>query len=207
MKKSVLIVLAFLTFTSGYAQDPERTKVDFGIKGGVNITGIAGEYSRDIQTAYKISLHGGIFASAPIIRDKVGLQLEALFSAKGYKADVEDTDTLNNATVRNSIVHNQFWLDVPLIVQFFPGSGWELHGGVQYSILLLEQYVNFAPSRKEKITVSNTDFGILIGAAYKLDARNKVGARYIYGLDEIMNFDGSSAHSSLFQVYVGFAFF
>lgn len=183
------------------AQDPERTKVDFGIKGGVNVAGIEGDYSREIQAAYKISINGGLFSSVPIIGDKVGIQLEALFSGKGYKADVQDSILLN------SIVHNQFWLDIPLFVQFFPGSGWEIHAGAQYSILLFEQYVNFATSRKEKLDVSNNDLGILLGGAYRIDKKNKVGARYIYGLNDIMDFDGKTARSSLFQIYIGFSFF
>ena len=181
-----------------FAQDPEKTKLDFGIKGGVNVAGIEGDYAKSIQASYKVTLHGGVFVSYPLVKDKLRLQMDLLVSGKGYKADVEDSILLT------SIVQNMFYLDIPFYAQFFTGKGWELHGGVQYSLLLGEQYVNFAPSRKAKMSVSDSDFGVLLGGAYKIDMRNKVGARYIYGLNNIINFDGLDSHSSLFQFYIAF---
>ncbi len=202
MKKLLLFVLTFLSIHFAWGQDPEKTKVDFGLKVGVNVGGIEGSYDDELNANYKVSLHGGFFLSYPLLRDRLSFQFEALFSGKGYKADVFDS------LVRNSITHNLFYLDLPFILNLELGSGWAVHAGFQYSILIFEEYVNFTTERKDDLQVSNNDYGIVAGVSYDVDKKNQIGIRYIYGLPDIMEYQNSTtAHSSLFQAYVAFTLF
>ncbi len=198
--KRVLLLVLILSCLDVLGQSGSTSKFDLGIKGGVNLAGIAGEYSRDIKSLFKVSLNGGGFASYPIFRDELRIQAEVLFSAKGYKASVTDSVFLSDIT------HNLYYLDLPLVLNYSLGSGWDVHLGVQYSFLLFEQYVNFDPDRKELLKVSDSDLGIAVGFSYDIDERTKAGFRYIHGIEDAYDFSSRTGHNILFQIYFSYNF-
>ena len=186
------LLLASICSTGLYAQG-----LDFGIKAGVNIANqkITGDYEPD--TKAKIGLHGGVFVTW-MFSEKLGLQPEVLFSAQGStdKSDLYDYSIITN------------YVNIPVLVRYDINDMFSVHAGPQFGLLLSAKEEEDGVKDDIKDDFKATDFGIALGAEADLPANFGVGARYIFGvtnvLKEQMSFDDTVIKNGLFQIYVKF---
>jgi hypothetical protein len=130
MNKTLLLLTVSIALLANVsiAQDM-RSSIHLGPKVGVNISNVYDSESEDFDADPKLGLAAGLFVSIPIGKF-LGIQPEALFSQKGFKAsgsilgsDYTITRTLN-------------YIDIPLLVVVKPSEKFSIVAGPQYSYLM-----------------------------------------------------------------------
>jgi hypothetical protein len=138
MKKLFLIVVTIAFMASIIsAQDNSsdlRSKLQFGLKAGGNLSNVYDSKNQDFKADYKIGFAAGAFLAIPIGKF-LGLQPEILFSQKGYKA----AGTV--LTIPYEFTHTTTYIDVPLLLALKPSEHVTLLAGPQYSFLMNQKDV------------------------------------------------------------------
>ncbi|MBN2756893.1 MAG: PorT family protein [Bacteroidales bacterium] len=129
MKKIILMIVSviFMTNISNAQVSNQRTKLNFGIKGGLNFSNVYDTKSEDFSADSKRGFVAGVFVAIPIGK-YLGFHPEVLFSQKGYKAS--GTYIIDYKFIRTSN-----FIDVPLLFEFKPTEMLTLVAGPQYSYL------------------------------------------------------------------------
>ncbi|RDK85348.1 porin family protein [Marinirhabdus gelatinilytica] len=215
MKKQVLfIAIAIFSFGAMNAQD-----LRFGAKAGVNFASIGGDNTDDVEgrTGFHI---GGLVEI--MFTEKFGIQPEILYSAQGYSLeDEEDGFTFSDET-------NLDYINIPVMAKYYIVEGLAVEAGPQVGFLVSanQEFEVQGPndeqfeSGEEDISdfVSGIDFGLALGASYRLDMGVFFGARYTLGLSNInegdvdfgifgdLDIDVPENQNNVFQVSVGYSF-
>jgi hypothetical protein len=133
MKKIIVAAATALGFLNGLmAQDSAtdlREKLMFGLKGGVNYSNVYDSKGEQFQADPKLGMAAGVFLAIPIGRF-LGIQPEALFSQKGFKAD----GVILGTTYKLTRTSNYF--DFPLFFALKPSEFVTLLAGPQFSYLV-----------------------------------------------------------------------
>ena len=183
---AAVMALPSLTFGQG---------IGLGIKGGLNfanvdVKNIPGQ-SFDTKTGYHI---GGVVIIN--LSEKWGIQPELLFSAQG-------TETPDSKSDFN-------YLSIPILLRWKPVDLLSIEAGPQFGILLSaeEDLVGDV-----KDAFKSNDSGVALGATVHLPLGLNVGARYYWGIGNILEdpdfFDLDSdaeVKNKMFQIYVGWTF-
>ncbi|MBF8964321.1 PorT family protein [Pontibacter sp. FD36] len=209
MKKSILLLLAFLFSIGAYAQTDygpsagqqnhnlfsgTGTNSGFGIKGGVNFATLRGS-DKDVLGNFSglTTFHAGVYTQFSL-GNTFSIQPEALYSRKGIER--------NDSTFRFD------YLEVPILAVFNITENVSIHFGPQVGILM---------SAKEEDTEVNIEplntfaYGIAAGAEARLSIF-RLGARYNLGLEDLRkeNNQGQKINQDIkhgvFQVYLGLGF-
>lgn len=168
-----------------YGQD-DRADLQFGLKAGVNYSNVYDSEGEEFDADAKFGFAGGIFVAVPI-GTYFGLQPEALFSQRGFKATgiilggpYEFTRTIN-------------YIDLPVLLSIKPTRIVTLLAGPQFSFLLnqrnafeststtIAQEQEFEDDNIRKVTLGVTaglDFNVenlVIGARIAWDMLNNNG--------------------------------
>ncbi len=188
MKKIILFLLFFVGIISVKAQ------LNAGIKGGVNISDLqvfASDNSVNndaFQT--RASYHIGTFVNSSF-SDHFGIQVEVLFSNKGFKYETDSIGTLN-ASLN--------YLNFPVLFYYRPAKLVEIEFGPEFGYLISGEDL-----------VKSFDMGIDIGLRFRLSPKFNAGIRYYQGFKFDMkkgNYnsgEGSPKYSnSTLQVSLGF---
>ncbi|NMH28097.1 porin family protein [Flavobacterium silvaticum] len=209
--KSLKIFAAtlLLTGTTAFAQEKvDNTlsrKPTFGVKGGVNFATVTGGDfdSPDSRTSF----HAGALAEFPLA-DIFSLQVEALYSGQGYKADFSGSDG-------DKAEFQLDYINVPVLAKFYIVKGLSIEAGPQFSFLVHEEF-DFNPnSGNGDIDLNNTDldaenfeFGVAGGLTFQTEFGLFASGRYNYGFTEIFRkTEGlDDIHNSVFQISVGYKF-
>lgn len=186
--KKIMLVLLFATATI-FAS----AQVQFGLKAGVNFSTLGGD-DFDEVTGKKSNtgFYFGGLAHIPI-SDNFGFQPELIYSAKQGLEFVESGDELNL---------NLNYLNIPLMLQY-KTSGFYLEAGPQIGLLL---------TAKSKITIGGVtaeedikdelkgvDFGINLGLGYVMSSGFGFGARYNFGMSNIVDDPDADAKNRVFS--------
>lgn len=186
------LMLASICSTVLHAQP-----IDFGIKAGVNIANqkITGDF--ELDTKAKIGFHGGVFV-VWMFTEKVGLQPEILFSAQGSKDKDDNYDY--------SIITN--YVSIPVLVRYNINEMFSVHAGPQIGILMTAKEEFDGDSDDIKDDFKSTDIGLALGGEADFTEKIGVGARYIFGLTNVLkageSFDDTELKNGVFQIYVKF---
>lgn len=188
MRKLILISLLFVGIISAKAQ------LNAGIKGGVNISDLqvfASDNSVNndaFQT--RASYHIGTFVNSSF-SDHFGIQVEVLFSNKGFKYETDSLGTLN-ASLN--------YLNFPVLFYYRPAKLVEIEFGPEFGYLISGEDL-----------VKSFDMGIDIGLRFRLSPKFNAGIRYYQGFKfemkkgDYSSGEGSSKYSnSTLQVSLGF---
>jgi hypothetical protein len=132
MKKIILTIAAVtsLAFHS-IAQDnasPEYDRVRIGVKAGVNYSNVYDSQGAAFVANPKFGLAAGGFLSVPVI-PFVGLQLEVMYSQKGFQATGDVLGSTYNFTRTTD------YIDVPLFITLKPVRILTIMAGPQFSYL------------------------------------------------------------------------
>ena len=197
MKKIFLVLLASAGITSAAHAQGAR----LGVKAGANLSNIVG---KDLEgPTNKFGAHAGFVAELGIT-DNFAIQPEVLFSMKGAQ-DEDDSD----------FRINQSYIDVPVLLKI-KADGLFFEVGPQVGLLVGSKIKANKLSIDSKDAFKTLDFGYVAGLGYELSNGPMIGLRYNGGLSDIVkkedsngvsiDFDGSKARNSVFQLYVGFMF-
>ena len=169
MNKFILTSLAFLLFIN-YASG----QIKFGAKAGLNFSNARNIGSTENKN--KFGINAGLLGKL-YIRKRFLIQLESLYSIKGYKFP---------KTALNGSGFLQFnYISVPLLVGFKFTD--------KFAALLGPEF-NFLTRAKSKFNNTDHDvtkiyrkfdLGIDLGVAYNLNAKLGIELRYFYGFEDL----------------------
>jgi hypothetical protein len=189
MKKLALVFLAGISFATAKAQ------FQFGAKGGLNFATVSGSDAGDVSTRVNINL--GVYARLPLA-EKISLQPELVYSNQGAGFD------------RGSIALN--YLNIPILLRYYAGSGFAIFTGPQVGFLLGAHYKYNGNSLNAKDSYNSGDFAWAVGLAYKIPS-TKLGidARYNFGIanveDRAHTGMTGSVRNDVFQLGVTYTLF
>ena len=187
-----------LIITNGTAQEE---KITFGIKTGVNVATLTGDFSDEL--GYRTGFHIGGLVEIPLL-EKFALQPEIIYSTQGASNDFEDGDLSEEITIRLD------YLNIPVMAKYYIIEGLSVQAGPQLGILLsAEQEIesSFENSEEDlKDFISSIDLGFNFGVGYQLHFGLFFEARYNQGITNINDDFDEGNQNSLFQFSVGYKF-
>ncbi|MCG2431397.1 porin family protein [Aequorivita xiaoshiensis] len=186
MKNSVYlsIFLVFMTFTI-HAQSEFR----LGVKGGVNFASVGGDFTNNTRGVFEYHLGG--LAEFPVVTN-LTFQPELLFSAQGSEHNTMATDGPRIITKLN-------YINLPLMAKYYLIDNFSVMGGPQlgYLVSAKNEITSSGFSGRSttqendlKDDISNFDFGLGIGAEYRLDLGIFVQLRYVIGMSNVNATEG-----------------
>jgi opacity protein-like surface antigen len=219
MKKLLFSTAAAALVAAVAAPAAHAQSVRFGLKAGANLSNLSGDLVQQDQYKNRFGFQGGAIVNLGLVADDfLAIQLEALYSQKGFKYADQQYTFLNN-TIRNTGNVRYDYIDIPLLLRLKTG-GIFFEAGPQYSYLLNisnnrtqtlnGNTVNSVSSNTSDLDrVRRNELGYAAGLGFQSESGFLLGLRYNgaftdfakdgYSSDEFRN-----ARNSAFQAYVGF---
>lgn len=208
MKKNIFL-LNILLFVFLFA---DAQIVNLGIKAGTNNSKIIGTDAYEIvsETSVPISgifsFHAGVFAVIKI-NDKFAIQPEVLYSEQGFK--YTQFVTVNNEQVEYNLDVNMDYINIPIMVKYYPFEQFFLDFGPQIGFLINADQESLSGTSVIKSDVKkaydDTDTGFNFGLGYEGDKYTIYG-RYTLGLKDIHKTADADNKNSVIQFGVGYKF-
>jgi hypothetical protein len=176
MKKLSLVFAAMFFSAALYAQ----LTPTFGLKGGVNLSQWKIEDAEDDALKNRVGFHIGLLSHIHL-SDQIGLQPEVQYSLEGTEQEFagEDFD------------YKLGYLNVPIMLQYMFDNGFRLEAGPQFGFLLsAEQEGDVNEDIKDLFKPTNVGLGV--GLNYLSHSGFGIGGRYIFGLSDISDVEGSN---------------
>jgi hypothetical protein len=191
----ILLMCSLIIPVSLFAQ-----QIDYGIKGGVNISNL---FINDIddETA-RTGFHAGVYAKVPA-GAIFAVQPEILFNTKGTFAAYDNGE----------VDFRLNYIDVPILADFKLGTSADIYVGPYVGILLTsnaEPEGTFSDEYEEfdRSDFAPLDFGLSAGFGINFEIFS-IGTRYNLGLVQVAKSEDAeallgNARNSLAQVYLAF---
>ncbi len=162
-------------------------KVTIGVKLGMNMQKLDGDLP---DSKYKSGIVGGAFVS--VDRKKVGIRVEGLL--KTAKLSIYNTNVKVNAV----------FVDVPLLLEYKIVPRLWIQAGPQFSSMLSAKSTDGVDA---KSVFNTSDVSAVIGIEAALPLKLTVGARYIYGFNNLNGATyGGELKSRSLQFSIGYRF-
>lgn len=183
-------------------------KVQFGIKGGANVSGLSASINSDSE--FKSGLNVGFYFKAPIGRNAF-FRPEMLYSVQGQK----DNYTYSTGVDAGKTTTTLSYLNIPLLLEF--GKTITLQTGMQVGVLLSADEkgrIGTEPVDDDlKKFMSKVDMSFVVGMGANLTPRFNLGARYNLGLSDIFKnayepypgLEFPSVKNRVFHFFVGYS--
>ena len=153
-----------------------NAQLQFGLKGGVNISNFTGGDFNNIEKSAYVAWHAG--GLVRIKFDHLVLQPEVLFSTQGAKLD--DGTTEENYEIT--------YVNIPIMLQWqFKGSFY-VEAGPQVGFKVSEDIPNSAIDEFAK----STDLSIGVGLGFLKSKGLGIGGRYTVGVSKVGEFDSAN---------------
>ena len=153
-----------------------NAQLQFGLKGGVNISNFTGGNFNNIEESSLVAFHAG--GLVRIKFDHLVLQPELLFSSQGAKLD----DGVTEADYKVSYVN------IPIMLQWqFKGSFY-IEVGPQAGFKVSEDIPNSTIDEFAK----STDLSIGVGLGFLKNKGLGIGGRYMVGVSNVGDFDSAN---------------
>jgi hypothetical protein len=192
MKKFLfLFSCATLAFSAANAQS------GFGIRGGANFFNFGGSDVKENDYTNRVGFHAGVYATI-LPEGPVSIEPGVFYSVKGTQND----DVLDSRAIFD-------YIDVPVLVRFRVGEGFNLFAGPQVSFLTKSKFEgNFGSSTVSINTdeVKNTDAGLVVGLGYNLPQGFNIQGSYDYGMTPIFKNSDADVYNRGFKVSLGYTF-
>jgi hypothetical protein len=219
MKKLLLSTVATALVAVAAAPAAHAQSVRFGLKAGANLSNLSGDLVQQDQYKNRFGFQGGAMLNLGLVDDDfLAIQLEALYSQKGFKY-ADQQFTLGGTTYRNTGNVRYDYLDVPVLLRLKTG-GVFFEAGPQYSYLLNISnnrsftqngtVVSSASSSTSNLdNVKRNELGYAAGLGFQAESGFLIGLRYNgaftdFAKDGYSNNEFRNARNSTFQAYVGF---
>lgn len=189
MKKTLLLLLvSFFSLESSYAQ-----KVSFGIAGGLNMTKVEFDDNNevDFEKQLKTSFNGGIYTQISLLKDKLFLQPQLMYSAEGFVSKVQNTDNGNPDSEEKELETNLNFLNIPITLIFKPTKFLNFQFGPEFGHML--KAVAKGDFKETTVTdiYNQNELGLNLGIGTTIAQVVDINVRYNHGLTDL--FDGSSS--------------
>lgn len=214
LKSALIVCFALIALIQ---TSKAQLKTEFGVKGGLNISGLSLSSDKKLPSVKYNNLkgfHAGVYALVRV--GKLGIQPEIVYSQQGQ---------LYNAPTYSNLRTDLAYINIPIIIKYYLVGGLNLQAGPQMSIL--------ASAKGDLVQVSSggagqpvfgqnlkgylngTDYSFAFGAGLDLPAGINLGIRYNIGLSNINKFKGgdpspsfslATTHNQVFQLSVGYRF-
>jgi hypothetical protein len=187
MKKIALWIIWFTLVTVQVS-----AQFTAGPKAGLNLSNVYFFNSLlDDETAFRKGLNAGVFGNY-CLNDWFDVQTELLYSQQGYKNEIPLMDAAGT-TILNGYTSLAHYLNIPVLVKFYPLKRIYLEAGPQVGFCLGHKYTT---AEKEWDAVLNdlesgeksTDFSLVGGIGIHIGKGFSVNARYCHGLLKESNF-------------------
>jgi len=194
-------ILIFSLFIFAHTAVNAQEYLNFGAKGGLNLSNMNSEYISDDKM--RIGFHLGLLAEIPLT-SRFAIQPEVLYSTQGTE------DIINNVGF-TTIKFKLDYIQVPILAKIYLTESLSVELGPSLNFLVNES-IDFG----ETDFGNSFEFGGALGASYKLRGGFFVSARYIYGFTDAFDRDNINAyygdlyskksHNYGLQLGVGFMF-
>ena len=218
--KKIILVSAIALFSFSFTQAQELT---LGIKGGVNLASIGGDFKstadqdEDIKGRFGFHL-GGI--AEYMISDQFGIQGELLYSLAGSKS--ESSFSEDGFSVSGTDEIKLSYLSIPVMGKYFVTDEIALEAGPTFGLLLSatndfefsESGDGESFSESGSVDIKNDtnglDLGLGIGGSYNTEGGLFFGLRYNLGFSSVFTqVSGAPKFTSpnnIFQISAGYKF-
>jgi hypothetical protein len=167
--KKLFLFIAVMVLTAGSLQAQE---IRFGAKAGVNFAsgvgddadGLDGRTGFNVGAVAKIGI-GELFAVQP----------EIIYSAQGYKQDIDGMEVTGKLD----------YINIPVLADFTIAEGLSLQGGPQFGINVTDE-AEFE-GNTSSLEAKSIDFGAALGIEYRLPMGVFIQARYATGLSSSLD--------------------
>lgn len=198
MKRLFTVVVCVLFALPGMAQQG-----GIGIKAGVNLSTVHFAGADDAEVDSKAGLVVGVFGELKKPGRGVGLQAEILYSREGFKTKTNYHDVKMRLN----------YIDIPILIKFYPASFFSLDLGYQAGILWNSiAYTKGArgagTEEKEDIAgIRSVNNSLVLGITLRLGDHVDLSARYNVGLSDLENKqEGDMMRSRVGQFTLGYRF-
>ena len=200
MKKVVLLFLISFSFAFNYAQE-----ISYGLKAGLNVAKL--NFSdADANEVYdsRMALHFGAVVEFSF-SDKFSVEPEILYSSVGTKADMGGMEA---KLADDEIMIVADYLTIPVMAKYYVAEGFSINAGPQIGFLLSAKIKTNDETVDMKDEFESTDFGLGLGAGYKMENGLFFDARYVLGLSNIAKEMPSDEYvkNNVLQFSVGYKF-
>ena len=206
MKKLVLsAAVAVMAIAGVNAQNNDIEALQIGVRAGYNLSNLNGDMAEDMDTKSLSGYHIGLFTEFPVA-PRFSIQPEVIYSTQGAKFEAFGQD----ADLRTQ------YLNVPVLAKFYVADGFNLQAGPQIGFLTgAEWQADGIDDVDVSDNLKGTDFGLLLGAGYKVAQGVTIDARYNMGLSNTFDEDadwGENISSDnewkngVFQIGIGYQF-
>ena len=153
-----------------------NAQLQFGLKGGVNISNFTGGDFNNIEKSPYVAFHAG--GLLRIKFDHLALQPELLFSSQGAKLD----DGVTEADYKVSYVN------IPIMLQWQFEGGFYVEAGPQAGFKVSEDIPNSTIDEFAK----STDVSLGVGLGFLKNKGLGIGGRYTVGVSNVGDFDSAN---------------
>lgn len=195
MKKFLLIVCVCVFAGSfSYAQD-----LKFGAKAGLNLSNVVGDDVEDVDM--KAGLYFGGFMNVSL-SEKLSFQPELLYSAQGWKEDVEEGFGGGDVKIKTS------YLNIPMLLKMSLGSSDKVHvyAGPQLGFLLDAEAEYKDEDMDMKDQFNSVDFSLNLGLSFNVSDNMTLDVRYNRGLSKLADEGDAKVYNSGFQFGASYSF-
>ncbi len=172
-----------------------KAQVQYGIKGGMNVSNIFGAHSatddgdifdneNPLVYSTRIGYYGGAFANIPV-KGIFSLQPEIIYSLQGahYKQTVTDPNTFETITYSGN--QNLSYLQVPIMAKFTFNKKFFAQTGPQIGYLLGAKAKSSGQTTTNTSSFNTIDFDWGIGGGYIFPSGIGVELRYSFGITAV----------------------
>lgn len=196
MKKVILLVTAFISFTAVSQEETKSTSdAKFGFKGGLNYSTVTqGDFEEGLDP--RTSFYLGFVGEIPLAANVIYLQPEMVYSRQGFE---------NNYTVLGSSYTEEYQIDYmnfPILLKMYLGNTIAIEAGPQFGLKINERVVD-NNSEVDRNDINAFDTALAAGVSLNFDDFFLSG-RYTYSFNEII--EDSNSKNSVFQIGLGFKF-
>lgn len=201
--------LALLCFTALAANTVSAQTVQFGLRGGLNISRESShEYSFYISDGMKnkAGLHIGGVAEFSL-SDRFAIEADVLYSMQGYK-DVVYTEAVEQNISNTDYTVTSHYINIPVSAKYYITDGLYVECGPQVGFLLSkrDELENWEIENSyNSDTTKKVDFGVLGGIGYKFPNNVFISGRYIHSFTGTSKlYDGAKNRD--IQISLGYMF-
>lgn len=180
MKKIAAIVLfGFL------AMGMNAQGLDLGIKAGVNFASISDATEASNRTGFVAG-----FFTALKFSEKVGLQVDLLYSQQGADLDVGAFDL--------------DYINIPALLKYYFTDRLNIQLGPQFGFLINDETRTLVDEVIQDVQVNNFDLDGVVGLGYDFLLGIRAEARYQFGFSDVLN--EGDGRNQVFTLMLGYSF-
>lgn len=210
MKKLLLSLVALLALSSSAMAQYNQSRVYLGVKAGVNLSSVIGEYEISTTSRHnngKVGFVGGVFVEYDILK-WFGLGLDVLYSRQGSLTKIQQASGSTNNSIDIRELHQ--YINLPIMARFTPVADLEIYTGIQPSYMISATNYWKINDNEESLDVTdqayNFEFSVPIGISYTFADKFKVDIRYNVGVTDIYKDADWLARNSTFAITLGYKF-